>query len=178
MKKILLSTLIIIIGVTSNAQNIDERPPIEKHSYTFIIIDSIHEGKDQLYIKAKSWLAKVFVSAKSVIQMDDKEAGKIIGKGMISYDDGAEYYTTHFAISYTLTINVKDNKYRLILSDFINGGYTEGLGKIGGCGLMLDDEKFLALPYSNGVLDKVNSQMQPLAESFKRSMKATSWDNF
>lgn len=38
-------------------------------------------SKDNLYVKAREWFAVTAGSAQAVIQMDDKAAGKIIGKG-------------------------------------------------------------------------------------------------
>lgn len=37
--------------------------------------------KDQLYIRAHEWIAKAYRSANDVIQMQDKEAGRLVGKG-------------------------------------------------------------------------------------------------
>lgn len=156
----------------------DQLPPsLVSTNYEFTIIDSSKENKDDLYVKAKSWFAKTFVSANSVIQLDDKEAGKIIGKGALVYDDGSDYYKVHHTIRYTLTVNVKNNKYRFVLSDFINEGYANN-DKINGYGLLLDDEKFLSLPYSKAVIEKVNINMKALIESFKNAMKQINADNF
>lgn len=50
-------------------------------TYSEIIkVDSVKS--QELYIRAKVWFVHSFVSAKNVIQLDDKESGKIIGKGL------------------------------------------------------------------------------------------------
>ena len=41
---------------------------------------NIPGSKNELYIKANQWMVKTFNNAKSVIQFQDKEAGKIMGK--------------------------------------------------------------------------------------------------
>ena len=45
----------------------------------FISIDSTIKGtKDELFVRAKSWLVQTFKSANDVIQLNDKEAGKLL----------------------------------------------------------------------------------------------------
>ncbi|WP_107822016.1 DUF4468 domain-containing protein [Mangrovibacterium marinum] len=39
--------------------------------------------KDELYVKANEWMVRSFNNAKSVIQFQDKEAGKIMGKYLL-----------------------------------------------------------------------------------------------
>lgn len=183
MKKIFLlfifSPFVALSQIIKMPVSTEDQPPpsSDSRNYGFTTVDSSKENKDELYLKAKSWLAKTFVSANSVIQLDDKEAGKIIGKGAMLYDDGSDYYKVHHTVRYTLTVNVKNNKYRLVLSDFINEGYANN-DKINGYGLLLDDEKFLSLPYSKGVIEKVNINMKLLTESFKNAMKQLNANDF
>ncbi|UOQ96649.1 DUF4468 domain-containing protein [Hymenobacter sp. 5317J-9] len=75
--------------------------------------------KDQLYVRANEWVAKAYHSANAVIQMQDKEAGRLVVKGLtrvtlhvmgMNADAGV--------IRHTLTIYVKDGRYKYILSDF------------------------------------------------------------
>jgi hypothetical protein len=49
-----------------------------------LIIDSIPKTKEQIYIEVNNWFVHSFNSGKSVIQMNDKDAGVIIGKGFVS----------------------------------------------------------------------------------------------
>lgn len=74
--------------------------------------------KDQLYVRAREWFAQTFKSAQAVIQMDDKEAGKIIGKGSAK---GSFYYLLtlfSFSLNYTVSITLKDGRYRYEITDF------------------------------------------------------------
>ena len=87
--------------------------------YKVQTIDSVPGTKSELFVKANEWVAKRFNSAKDVIQMHDKEAGKLIVKAeMESYQTpliaGVNYY-----VNYTLSIDVKDNKCKMLFSDFI-----------------------------------------------------------
>lgn len=72
--------------------------------------------KDELYIRANQWMVRHFKSAKSVIQFQDKEAGKIMGKYLMNTID-LEKAMNNLPITndvYTLiTISVKDNATRI-----------------------------------------------------------------
>ncbi len=69
-------------------------------------------SSDKLYIRARSWVAKTFTNSQKVIQMEDKEAHKLIlkGAGIIS-NDGKFFF-------YTITIQAKDGRYRYEISNF------------------------------------------------------------
>ena len=171
MKKIFFSLLLIPTIAFSQK---------DSSEFKFTLIDSIKETKNELFIKAKVWLANTFVSSKAVIEMEDKEAGKIIGKGVMVYDKKDTYYTTHMSVRYTLTVTVKDNKYRLVLSDFINDGYLDNPSeRINGSGLKLDDVNFLALGYSKDVIPEVTRRANDIVETFRIAMKKeTKKDDF
>jgi len=94
-----------------------------KITYTFI--DSIPgTNKNLLYGKCLEWIAKNFNDATEVIKLQDKENGKIIAKGLseLSYVYqrvyGVNYYRKYQQY-FTLDLTLRDEKYRLILTDFI-----------------------------------------------------------
>ncbi len=67
----------------------------------------------ELYSRSREWFARSFVSSKAVLEMDDKEAGKLIGKAfskMITVGGNTEM---HFLVS----VYVKDNKYKYSFSN-------------------------------------------------------------
>jgi hypothetical protein len=71
-------------------------------------------SKDQLYSRAFEWVAKTYNSARAVIQMQDKESGKLVVKGLTrisirGYEGGV--------VTHTLSIYVKDGRYKYILTD-------------------------------------------------------------
>jgi hypothetical protein len=79
------------------------------------------EGKttDQLYIAAREWFVKTFVSANDVLQMDDPVAGKLIGKGNTviseSYTSGGAIkfpMVIEFKIDFTISVAVRDGRYK------------------------------------------------------------------
>lgn len=91
--------------------------------FQFVLIDSLPGSKDDLYVRANEWMAKAFVSSKDVIQMQDKQAGKIVGKAVIMVHTPSH---TDEEVGYTITIDAKDGKYRCILSNFIHKSTITG----------------------------------------------------
>lgn len=88
-------------------------PTNDKNVIEFsLIIDSLQKSKNDLYLQMKSWVTEKYVSANDVIQLDDKEAGLIIVKGVLQYEDWITYRQPH-----TLKIQLKDNKCRIILTN-------------------------------------------------------------
>ncbi len=66
--------------------------------------------QDELYDVSMEWMAKTFRSAKAVIEYQDKEVGKIIGKGVFP---NIPYGFTFADVHFTPTVETKDNKARL-----------------------------------------------------------------
>lgn len=80
-----------------------------------IIIDSIPKTKDQIYIAVNDWFIRSFNNGKSVIQLNDKEAGCIIGKGYISNMGNTQSFFTNSKISAYVIIraDIKDGRMRI-----------------------------------------------------------------
>ncbi|MEM6299445.1 MAG: DUF4468 domain-containing protein [Bacteroidota bacterium] len=78
------------------------------------VVEVSDASKNSLHSNAVSWIATAFTSANDVIQLNDKESGKIIVKGVSRYDAPAFKVGTNFSgyFSFMLTIEVKENKYR------------------------------------------------------------------
>jgi hypothetical protein len=116
MKKIISFVgLLFAIIATANAQiRVYDVLPLQndKVIYTGVVrVDSAN--KTELYDRAKRWLVHEYKSAKEVVQLDDKENGDIIGKGF--------YLTTwcgeRFDVYHTITIAVKDGRYKYTITD-------------------------------------------------------------
>jgi hypothetical protein len=80
--------------------------------------------KNELYIRANAWFVDTFNSAESVIQFQDKEAGKIMGKYKMYILVGQPVSLT-VGVTSIITVDVKDNMARLRIEKLIigdNGG--------------------------------------------------------
>ncbi len=111
MKQILLLTFVITI-ITSGCVQYKkvDNPELLKYQK----VQEIEElSKDDIYHKTLEWMAKTFKSSKAVIEHKDKETGTIIGNSRVTLQ---QFPVT--TITYTITINCKDNKYRMTFENF------------------------------------------------------------
>ena len=80
-----------------------------------IIIDSTN--KNELYSRAREWFALTFNSADAVLQMDDRESGKLIGKALQYIFIPTALSTVKVKMYYTISIYVKENRYKYLISN-------------------------------------------------------------
>lgn len=82
------------------------------------VIDSIPKTKEQIYVTVNDWFARSFNDGKSVIQLNDKDAGVIIGKGHISNMGSTMSFVSNVDISADVIIRVdmKDGRMRITTS--------------------------------------------------------------
>ena len=99
--------IILMLSINSFSQNFN--------NYT--ITDSINKSKDQLYNETKIFIHNTWKSGKDVIQLDDKENGYILVKGVVGVPFSYNVYSTDVYYTYTIKFNVKNNKFRIILED-------------------------------------------------------------
>ena len=141
MKKILLFMAALMVAVCANAQfmraeelekyakerfgskwsdaatNIAQNITLDKNnSLTYIqVVNCPGQTKDQLYQKMHYWFSASFNDANHVIQMDDKDAGTIIGVGLVSniasHVGGINRYDV--SIRPIIKVDIKDNKIRI-----------------------------------------------------------------
>jgi hypothetical protein len=151
-------------------------------SFYFKLTDSTQATKSELYTRARQFIALQFKDSKAVIQMDDKEAGKLIGKGVfVLYAVAALGISSGSYIEFTVTIDVKDNKYRCVLSDFYHTGIV-GRTDGGGVGGDLNNEKpegGIGRKYWVRIKDATYQEAQKFIKDFDNAMKSPAQsDNF
>lgn len=86
-----------------------------------ISVDSVN--KSDLYNRALEWFAKSYNSSKDVLQIQDKEAGKLVGKAsMKSYITwmGSPYHAGY--VNYTISVYVKEGKYKYEIDNVYHEG--------------------------------------------------------
>jgi len=82
--------------------------------------------KAQLWSNLKRWIATSFVSYKHTVDMEDREAGTVIVKYNIK--EYASTYTDAITTA-TLQVDVKENKFRIRISDPSFGLKPNGMAK-------------------------------------------------
>lgn len=128
MKKTLLLT-IFCLGITLSLSAQKSETTLElplKDDVIFfenvVQVDSAFTKK-QLYTKGREWFVNYYKSAEDVLQMDDKEEGILIGKGLHKYDFFNGINSSSIALYFTVNLTVKDGKYRYQIYNF-NGKNT------------------------------------------------------
>ncbi len=113
MKNILVSILLILpilCSAQSGPVSFSEVIPVEGAS------------KEELFIRARAWFAESFTDSKSVLQINDKESGELVGKALFGYTSGVFMGSgaRQGHIKYTIKILVKDGRYKYVIEDFIH----------------------------------------------------------
>ena len=124
MRKLLFIALIAVSAFTSNAQRAwkswdhKQIPFNDKGEVCYTdIIDCEGKTKDVLYQSIRSWFVDNFVNSDAVLKMDDKESGRMMGKGSCSATRVNGVNSHEVTFKFTLKVDVKDNKARYKVYD-------------------------------------------------------------
>ena len=131
------------------------------------------------YTLINQWFASTYNSSNDVLQFVDKEEGVIIGKGQMAYDYGKLLYNSYTGhVNYTIKIQVKDNKFKIEISDFV---HKIDIGNAPSCelGLITTDENFtnkgLSKSYHNNTWKdlklKINKYSNSIFTSIETAIK-------
>jgi len=78
------------------------------------VVQVENASQNVLYKRALLFFAMNYKSANDVIQMKDEAAGSVVGKGVFKIT----YYTRNPIISHTISVFVKDGRYKYVITDF------------------------------------------------------------
>lgn len=103
------------------------------------VFDTEGKTKAEIFSSINKWIALNYNSAQNVVQLNDKESGNIIVKGIndaVYKNVMKELYPknkymqdySNIKFNHTIEINIKDNKYRIIytLNNIITPKYVAG----------------------------------------------------
>ena len=144
-----------------------DKLPVENGRVTYTeVVEVEGASKDQLFARAKKWFATTYKSSNDVIQLDDKENGEIVGKGNF----GITYYARNPHIGHTISILVKDGRYKYAITGFT---YTDDQG-----------DKFNIEDFPKGWAGKkklytsVDENIKLIVASIEKAMKADQNDDW
>lgn len=84
----------------------------------FEFADSVDKSQVELYTNAKLWIVNMFRDSKEVIQLDDKETGEILGKGLFRFN--YKYLATIYCVCrFTIKVSLREKKYRIQIYDLV-----------------------------------------------------------
>lgn len=123
--KVVIFIILILSSATGFGQLIDELPKDESGNLNYNEVIQLEGNlKGELYLRSKQFFVDVFKSAKDVIQMDDKEAGIIIGKGFNDIYIKVMGMNHPIQMWYSIKIQSKDNRYKYEIYDIYFKSYA------------------------------------------------------
>lgn len=101
--------------------------PLKDGKIFYEVIDSSFKKlKPETYKSAKMWFADAFKDSKSVLQVDDKDLGELMGKGTFEYPVTYQGFTAEFWCQFTVKVSCRNDKYRLQIYDVMTKGKANG----------------------------------------------------
>lgn len=109
--------LFLLVGVCIAADDVAlPRDEAGRVVYTEVVQA---DGQDRaaLYGRALEWFAKTFNSAQAVLQLQDKDNGKLLGKALLEVTIRSLGKRPAGVVHYTFGVQVKDGRFRYELAD-------------------------------------------------------------
>jgi len=172
--KVSFLILAIFLSFSAFCQNLPIDSASHKITYTEVV-DIPDAKKDQLYSLAKEWFARTYNSSQKVLQVQDLEAGKLIGKALSKstlkgYDAGY--------VKYTISVFVKDGKYKYEITDLAHEKGSSTLGSGGA----LENSKAGTMSIMGkqwaSIKTQADDQMRTLVSSLELAMKQKAKEDF
>ena len=119
-----MNRMFLYISVLMLSGCFSTMPIKEAELNTQYVIDLAGNSKDEIYAKSLDFIAYSYKDAKAVINVQDKERCKIIGKGI-----GPNYHERALVdpnLSYTYTIQCKEEKVRITYSNLMADRWYQG----------------------------------------------------
>jgi len=186
MKKTALIALLAILCLSVKAQKDTSglNLPIKDGMLVYEGVVSIdNKSQKDLYTNASQWFVDFFKSSKDVIQNQDKEQGRIVGKGILFAQTKIWGITSQYPNEVTIQIDVKDNKYRYRIYDMhlsTETQYLRGFGTLYGRSFTAEDlignltggkNKVLTKSASRKTLESINDNVRGITSSLLQAMK-------
>jgi hypothetical protein len=171
MKKLVVVAAMLFIGAALKAQMPYDSAK-GKVVYTEVVQVDGALTKDVIYTGIRAWFAQKYNSASHVLKMDDKETGTLVCKAIDKVTPKLSLgASVDFTVSYTLTIMIKDGRYKYEIQEF----YVDNKNRI---------EEYLnpvnkrAAKLLNQIVEQTDNDMRALISSLKKSVNTTSDSNW
>lgn len=97
-----------------------------EYSQVFHVDSSI--TKDELFSRARAWFVDYYKDANTVLQVSDREEGELIGAPMFNFEYNAFLSAFIAHVSYRVSVQVKDGRYRVKIYQLNNAEITQVAG--------------------------------------------------
>ncbi len=155
MKNHILLSLILCI-TSSFAQELKIDPVSKKYQYEGVV-NVENASKNELFNKAKQWIAHYYKSSADAIKYANKEDDTIILKA--TYHE--LWVASNYWVDYTIALKFKDGRFKYLFSDFYYSYHLNGRTPL--------EDNFLT---KNGVLKKLRKQVESSAKSLTEYISA------
>ncbi|ELR69203.1 hypothetical protein C900_05399 [Fulvivirga imtechensis AK7] len=151
-------TLLFIFPFILSAQ-----PSLNTESglYTYQEVVEAPGSAHELYSKAREWFVNSYRDANAVLQLEDPDQSKLIGKGVINVVHTMEGRD----VFHTVTIEAKEGRYRYTIDHFVIDWITDGRHTT--------FEEYEGKPGSKKMFTRVDEKVQNLITTLKAQMSTT-----
>jgi hypothetical protein len=122
MKNLLAILMLLTVSMPSIAQPTHPLPTVDGKITFSEVVHVEGTSKDELYARARLWFAEAFRSANDVLQLDDKNGGVLLGKGVIKQETGGNNaFSSGPSVvktwRFTIKIQLRDGRYKVDVYD-------------------------------------------------------------
>lgn len=166
-----LSLLLALAAASAPMAHSEDAKSEEKPAnaeYVFERIENVEMSKNEIIAHSAAFIAEKFVSAKSVIQLNDPELGKIVGD-VVLMNSNARFLDAFKGIKGRLVLDAKDGRYRLQMSNIVaidGNGVESAWGKLEGA------NRYRIEPMAKSVLATFSDE---LAAYLKKAKASGNW---
>lgn len=122
---VVLSTVAIVFPSESLAQDTVrylyqiplETDPETGKVYFEEVVQAPGISKNELYSRSREWFARSFRSAEHVLQMDDREAGKLAGRAWTLIEIEQLQAITTVKLRFLIMVQIRDERYKVTFTD-------------------------------------------------------------
>lgn len=116
--------LLLVQVCSVSAQELEMDSTTGKWMYRKVVVLDSMKASD-LYERSRQWIARAYMSADDVIQYENKEEGKLMGRG---------YWKMAMSLNnekkeHVIIIECKDGRVRYTFTDFVRETYSTTLGR-------------------------------------------------
>jgi hypothetical protein len=166
-KSLILFLVFIFQCFLINAQSILPKNSDGVIEYSEVVYLDSSASKEAIFSAARSWFSATFKDGSEVLQIQDKEAGELVGKGNFSIPSSRFGYTAIGVgiVWFNVSIYSKNGRYKYSITNFIHEG---GLNQIRDCG-SLDNNK--PSQCSNSIFQEVKEKTHKKTLSLINDLK-------
>ncbi len=194
-KKIKFSILIVILLMSIKPciaqKKADEYPPVDlttkDYKYEEVVVLKDNVSKRELFTMAKAALTTLFNSETNIIQSEDTAQGFIVAKVYSNMPKIALGTVQDAKLLYTITIQVKDRKYRYSIDNliykYVKIQYSNSpttVGYISSQSSSSEESPLITINipfYSNKIRREANTEIKNKIEALKFAMETGSSGN-